>query len=220
MAIDPEKPDRSLVVGSDSPITRAVVAALEERGHDVRSIDLPEAASRKPDLVRSVFESASAGATVRLVVYTDVPADSARAGRLTDLDLPDWDRACESVVRRTLLTFQAAHRALTDGGTIVLVVPTMALGGSPDFVPWSAAAEAQRVMAKVAARRWGSCAITVNTVAVAPHVLSDDLLPDDGGATTDEADRAAALVCMLAGPDAGGLTGATLVADGGTLMVP
>ncbi len=209
---------RSVVVGAESPLVRAVTSALEERGHDVAQIDLPDVAAHKPDLVRSAFDAAAGDRGVGLVVYVDVPTASTVSTSLSDLDVDGWDKACESVIRRTLLSFQAAHRALDAGGTIVLVVPTMALDGEPGHVPWSAAAEAQRVMAKVAARRWRCCDITVNTVAVPARLLSDAEIGDVEAETA--AATAAESVCMLASRDAAELTGATIVADGGALMVP
>lgn len=205
----------AVVVGAGSPVARAVAADLADHGYRV-VFDLEAARSLGP---------------VSLVVHVDVPAAATRPAPLLEVDDAGWDERCEALVRATLLTFQAAHAQLVDGGALVLVGPTIALGGAAGLAPWAAAAEAQRVMAKVAARRWGARGIRVNVVSVPPEVLTDDPDPSTSQAGRTKAaaalgdaaaspEAAAALVRLAAGSDARGLTGATLVADGGRVMVP
>jgi NAD(P)-dependent dehydrogenase (short-subunit alcohol dehydrogenase family) len=205
----------AVVVGAGTPVARAVAADLAGHGYQVAT-DLDAGAALGP---------------VRLVVHADVPEAATRPRPLMELDDEAWDESCEALVRSTLLTFQAAHRAMPDGGTIVLVSPTIALAGAVGLAAWSAAAEAQRVLVKVAARRWGQRGITVNVVSVPPELLCDH--PDPGISQAGRTKAAAALgdaaatpaaaagiVRMLAGDEARCLTGATLVADGGRVMVP
>jgi NAD(P)-dependent dehydrogenase (short-subunit alcohol dehydrogenase family) len=119
-----------------------------------------------------------------------------------------------------------------DGARVVLVLPTVAASGAAELVPLCTAVEGIRVMAKAVARRWGGRRITVNTIEVdlaafvggdaaasagSPAVaqLGTPALPP-GSAVTD----VAGLIEML-GSDAGAaLTGALLVADRGTVMLP
>ncbi|MEZ5270061.1 MAG: SDR family oxidoreductase [Microthrixaceae bacterium] len=104
------------------------------------------------------------------------------------------------------------------------------LGGEAGLAAWSAAAEAQRNLAKVAARRWGGAGVRVNVVSVPPALLGDDSDTEMGprqrpdipapGEPAATVSAVADLVCMLVGPESRSLTGSTLVADGGSLMVP
>lgn len=221
----------ALVVGAGSPAARAIQLDLEAHGWAVAVVGGPGVPLDTPEAVAVAFDAARPLGPPRLVVHVDVPPAACRPGPLVELDDDGWDAGCEAVVRSTLLVFQAAHQVMGEGGAIVLVNPSIALAGAAGLVAWSAAAEAQRIMAKVAARRWGARGITVNVVSVAPAVLCDD--PAPALAATGQTKRSVALgdeaaspeavagvVRMLAGPDARALTGATLVADGGRLMVP
>lgn len=224
--------DRSLavVVGATSPVARAVRDALAGRGHEVvvggGSVVLDTA-----EAVAAEFATATSGRPVDVVIHVDVPEAAWHPTALVDLDEPGWDRTCEAIIRSTLLVFQSAHHSLVDGGSLVVVIPSIALTGAAGLAAWSAAAEAQRIMAKVAARRWGARGITVNVVTVPPALLCDDpdaALGDVGrtkaspalGVDASTPAAVADLVCLLTGPDARSLTGSTLVADGGRLMVP
>jgi len=124
---------------------------------------------------------------------------------------------------------QAAHAHLRGrAGRLVVVCPSVALEGAAGLVPLAAGAEAQRLLAKSAARRWGPDGITVNTVAVPVTALDPTLAvgASDAARTAPALDgddplaTAAATVVWLASHDAGGVTGATIGADGGALMLP
>jgi 3-oxoacyl-[acyl-carrier protein] reductase len=210
---------------------RALLGQLAAHGHDVVAIGGDEVELDRVESVEAAFTAACGDRAVDVVVHADVPASAAVPGALVDLDVDGWDERCEGIVRSTLLVFQAAHRRLTRGGAVVLVLPSISLTGAAGLSAWSAAAEAQRVMAKVAARRWGSCGITVNVVSVPPTLLVEAPDPELAALNRTKAppalggdaaspDAAADLVCLLTSPDARTLTGSTLVADGGLLMVP
>jgi 3-oxoacyl-[acyl-carrier protein] reductase len=145
----------------------------------------------------------------------------------------EWDALADEPVRALLRTLQAARRHLPAGGRIVVVVPTVALTGEAGLVGLATAGEAQRVLAKSAARSWGAAGITVNAVAASPAALA--AAPRAGGANLDGAalppvpggdghddveDDVAAAVALLLEPAASRLTGATLAADGGVVMAP
>jgi NAD(P)-dependent dehydrogenase (short-subunit alcohol dehydrogenase family) len=81
-------------------------------------------------------------------------------------------------------------------------------------------------MAKSAARQWGAHGVTVNAVLVPLEALdlhaagvTSFLTPPALGATTPMRDVATA-VQWFAAADGTGITGATVVADGGAVMVP
>jgi NAD(P)-dependent dehydrogenase (short-subunit alcohol dehydrogenase family) len=96
------------------------------------------------------------------------------------------------------------------------------------LVPLATAVEAQRLLAKSTARRWGADGVTVNIVTVPVTALDPalvDLAPDAARTeralpTADAVRSAAAAVVWLAGAGAAGITGATIGADGGAVMAP
>jgi 3-oxoacyl-[acyl-carrier protein] reductase len=148
---------------------------------------------------------------------------------LVDITLAAWDARAEALLRDTLFTFQAAHARFTGAGSgrIVLVAPTSGFTGAGGFVPASTAVEGVRAMAKSAARQWGPQAITVNTVLVPPALVAPELVsattfeaPPAVGRTPDVSDDVAATVAHFAGATTGGITGATLIVDGGSVMAP
>jgi 3-oxoacyl-[acyl-carrier protein] reductase len=109
----------------------------------------------------------------------------------------------------------------------VLVAPTSGFTGAGGFVPASTAIEGARALAKSAARQWGPQGITVNTVLVPPALVAPELV----AATTFEAspavgrlpdlrDDVAATIAHFAAPTSGGITGATVIVDGGSVMAP
>lgn len=141
----------------------------------------------------------------------------------------DWDARGERLLRSSLFTLQAAHGALSasGGGRIVLVTATTGISGAPMIVPFVTAVEGVRAMAKSAARQWGASGITVNTVLVplemiAPRGsgLTSFLSPPALGALPSAADDLAAAISWFAGRRGEGITGATIVVDGGSVMAP
>ncbi|WP_285658782.1 SDR family oxidoreductase, partial [Helicobacter bizzozeronii] len=112
------------------------------------------------------------------------------------------------------------------------VLPTAAATGVPGLVPLCSAIEGIRVMAKAVARRWGERGITVNTIEVDLAAFVGDAAP--GGAAVpavvqlgtsalgpgSAVDDVAGLVEVLASDAGAAVTGALLVADRGTVMVP
>ena len=163
---------------------------------------------------------------------------------VADLDLDAWRARVELPLHRTLVCFQGPFDALRgDGGTMVLLVPTLSLVGAAGFGPWAAVTEGQRALAKAAARAWGSRAVTVNCVAVPAALLmapgADDDPPTRRGVRRRVTSRArsarttrsalgrpdmgvevAAVVLTLLSPAWRAVTGATVAVDGGVWMTP
>jgi 3-oxoacyl-[acyl-carrier protein] reductase len=157
-----------------------------------------------------------------------VVGSGARPTPLTSLDESEWHRLAERPMRQTLMALQRSHMSMSGrGGRIVLIVPTIGMSGAADLVPYTTALEGIRAMAKSAARQWAPNGIVVNMIAVpadllAPAVsaatshltaaaVSNDLRLIETIVTTTE---------FLLGHEITHLVGATIVADGGSVMSP
>jgi 3-oxoacyl-[acyl-carrier protein] reductase len=174
---------------------------------------------------------AAFAATPRLDVVVHVCIDDTGlvAQPLVETEPEAWDARGEALLRDAIFTLQAAHArfAPTGTGRVVLVAPTSGFTGAGGFVPASTAIEGMRALAKSLARQWGRQGITVNTVLVPPVLVAPQLV----AATTFEAapavgrpphvrDDVAATVAHFAAPTSGGITGATVIVDGGSVMAP
>lgn len=158
----------------------------------------------------SVAESAVATRDVDLVVIPVAALDSP-PNDLADLSAVQWEQMCEIPLRQARIALQAGHQVLRDrGGSIVFIVPTSAMAGAEGYVATAALVEGVRALGKSAAAAWVDEGIKVNFLAVPEATLRDEALLRT---------EVAPLVALLArsGPT---VTGSTLVADRGTLMVP
>jgi 3-oxoacyl-[acyl-carrier protein] reductase len=163
---------------------------------------------------------------VDTAVWAWTPPGLAATADLVDLDAATWRDLVAGTLRRYVGFLQAAERQLHDrGGRVVVLVPTVALGGAAGLVAWATVADSQRALAKSAARVWGASAITVNCVAVpaallagapGPHGRPDlqrPALPDP-----DLRHDVAGVVAALCGDAMSAVTGTTLGVDGGRWM--
>jgi NAD(P)-dependent dehydrogenase (short-subunit alcohol dehydrogenase family) len=150
-------------------------------------------------------------------------------GELVALAPEQWRQRVEIPLQKTMACFQASHRRLgAHGGSLVLVLPTLALVGAAGLVPWATVAEGQRSLAKAAARAWGGQGIKVNTVAVPAGLLApwaEGLdRPGQPPASLEGAPsldgQVAAVVASLVSESWAGVTGATVAVDGGVWMTP
>ncbi len=146
-------------------------------------------------------------------------------GPLDQYSLEDFDRTLAVNVRSVFVASQAAARHMQDGGRIINIGSTNAqrmpfAGGAAYAMSKSALIG----LAKGLARDLGPRGITVNNVAPGP--VDTDMNPQDGefGAGLHDlmalrrhakADEIAGMVAYLAGPEAGFVTGADLLIDGG-----
>ena len=153
-----------------------------------------------------------------VVVWADVDPDALVPGPVVGLTEAEWVRRCEDPITSLLWVVQAAHAHLRGrNGRLVLVCPSVALEGAAALVPLATAAEAQRLLVKSVARRWGPDGITLNVVSVPvdrprPRPVRPTL-PDaarTGPSLVDDDPIAAvaASVVWLASREAGGVTGA------------
>jgi 3-oxoacyl-[acyl-carrier protein] reductase len=190
------------------------------------------------DAVQVLAPGASAFATALAVELEGAPLTdcvvvvcgdegAAVVEEISALGRDDWDRRAEQVLRDALAALQDAHRVLAErGGRIVLVAPTAGIAGAPGLVPFVTATEGVRAMTKSAARQWGAAGIAVNAVLVPIELLvpatmgaTPYLAPPALGVTPTIADVAVA-VAAFADPAQRGVTGATVVVDGGSVMTP
>ncbi len=146
-----------------------------------------------------------------------------------ELSAEDFRERAEVPLQRTLHALQASYDALrTDGGgAVVLVVPASSMTGVSGLVPWIAAAEGARSLAKAAARAWGSEGIRVNCLAVSVEALAGTTTPLDRAGLPPPASGHADLRCdagpvlaALVGDGFRGATGQTVAVDGGVWMTP
>jgi len=222
------------VVGGDTAAGVELAAGLEDLGTSVAPLGVSCLDSR--DEFGGALE-----AVVRRrgpldgVVLASVGDDPAMRAAVADLDADGWRARVELPLHRTLVCFQGVFDSLRrDGGTLVLLVPTLSLVGAAGFGPWAAVTEGQRALAKAAARAWGRRAVTVNCVAVPAALLApilamgedDDTQPDRPGqpapalAPPDLRGDVSPVVQTLLSSAWRSVTGATVGVDGGVWMTP
>ncbi|OWQ90390.1 oxidoreductase [Roseateles aquatilis] len=158
----------------------------------------------------------------------DILVNSAGVLHVAPLDqfsLEDFDRTVAVNVRSVFVASQAAARHMREGGRIINIGSTNAqrmpfAGGAAYAMSKSALIG----LVKGMARDLGPRGITVNNVAPGP--VDTDMNPEHtefGAGLHDlmavrrhaKADEIAAMVAYLAGPEAGFVTGADLLIDGG-----
>ncbi|NSC21996.1 SDR family oxidoreductase [Streptomyces albus subsp. chlorinus] len=147
-------------------------------------------------------------------------------GPLADLAVEEIDRTLAVHVRAVLLAAQAAAGHMSAGGRVVTIGSNLAeRPGRPGVTLYSASKSALLGLTKGLARDLGDLGITANLVQPGP--TDTEMNPADGAHA--DAHRAAsalgrfnapediaAMVAHLAGPDAGGITGAAFTLDAGT----
>lgn len=240
------------MTGADQALGRGLAVALGRAGADVGLLagDLDEIAGAAADVedvgaratrlaavfetrpeVEAVFvEAARALGPVDIVVHTAVDPVAVESAPLADLDEDRWEAIWEGTMRSSLLCCQAAFTQMAGrGGRIIFSTPTVSMSGAAGLVAYTAAVEGQRLLAKSAARQWGSQGITVNCVAPAPAAGGVDetggrahlpLNPPPLGGPGDPETDLGPVVVFLASDAGHFVTGATISLDGGVWMAP
>jgi NAD(P)-dependent dehydrogenase (short-subunit alcohol dehydrogenase family) len=233
----------AIVTGASRGVGRGIAIALALEGArvaipDVRSTDevtglIGEAAwGARCDVRDSAAVDAFVAEVVRRWGTVDILVNNAMAARvgvgIEDLDDESIELALMTGPAATLYFMRACHPHLRDGGRVINLRSGSEAQPMPGYSAYVAAKSAVGGITRTAAREWGRHGITVN--ALCPFVLSEAAvsafdkvpgqldaiydrlsLPRSGDPVT-EIGRAAV---FLAGPDAGYVTGCSLMVDGG-----
>ncbi len=148
-----------------------------------------------------------------------------RMGPLDQFSLEDFDKTVAVNVRSVFVAAKAAAAHMREGGRIINIGSTNAqrmpfVGGAA----YAVSKAALTGLVKGLSRDLGSRNITINNVAPGP--VDTDMNPATGDFATalhglmalprhGHVDEVAAMVAYLAGPEAGFVTGADLLIDGG-----
>jgi NAD(P)-dependent dehydrogenase (short-subunit alcohol dehydrogenase family) len=242
----------ALVTGADQPLGRGLAVALGRAGADIglltseldevvgaardiedvgaRAVRLADAVGTRAELEAVFVEAARLLGPIDIVVHTAVDPVAVEPVLLADLDDDRWEAVWEGTMRSSLLCCQAAFTHMAGrGGRIIFSTPAVSMSGAAALVAYTAAVEGQRLLAKSAARQWGSHGITVNCVAPAPAVGEADdtggrshlpLTPPALGGPGDPETDLGPVVVFLASDAGHFVTGATVTLDGGVWMAP
>jgi 3-oxoacyl-[acyl-carrier protein] reductase len=215
-----------LVTGAAAGIGLTIADGLEARGFTVARVD--GAIASEPDAQRLLAAAADRVGRLDAVVHAIVEPDVLEVVPLAQTDAAAWNRRCEHVLRCAVWCTRAAWTQLrAGGGRIVFLTPTVSMTGAVGLVPYAAAVEGIRALAKSAARQWGAVGITVACVAPPVELMvdrtsarTDPTIGDPALGRNPEPGDVVPVVAMLLGDDARGLTGSTVVVDGGVVMTP
>jgi NAD(P)-dependent dehydrogenase (short-subunit alcohol dehydrogenase family) len=186
--------------------------------------------------VQRAFDAAARDlGSPQLVVVSALPSSLFIAADTERVTANEWAGAVQGAAKMTLYCLQAAHSHMvkSGGGTIVCVGPSFALVGAARLLGLSTVLEAQRALVKSAARQWGRHGIRAHWIALGVGsnypALQEVPLPNGPelgppppplGRVPDFEQDVAGIATFLASSAGRGLTGTSLVADGGDWMVP
>ncbi|HVM65312.1 MAG TPA: SDR family oxidoreductase [Acidimicrobiales bacterium] len=225
--------DRGARVTLTGRTPTTLTSVIEEiAGVGGEAIAVPGDVGSRADVQRAV------DATVDAYGGIDILVNNAQASKpgiaLAELTDDDLELVFRSGAIGTLYAMQACypHLKARGGGSIVNFGSTTSIAGDRGFAPYVMAKEAIRGLTRVAANEWGRDGIRVNVVcpaAMSPSAAAfRDADPDRwarivrqiplGRMGDDIADIGCA-VAALVDDDLRFLTGATLLLDGGRLLV-
>ncbi|MGM4903332.1 SDR family NAD(P)-dependent oxidoreductase [Tardiphaga sp. 866_E4_N2_1] len=226
LALADEGADVAISYVSSAEKAEAVVEKLKAKGVRALAIrsDQADAAAAKP-LIKTVM--AHYGKLDILINNAAVVAKGQTVDD-PDLDTDALDHLWQVNVMGAVATTRAAAPALSDGGRIVFIG---SLNGTRALVPgvadYTGSKAAINGYAKGVARDLGARNITVNVVQ--PGAMPTDMMAEVfGGTVAPDAfldlhpirriaklEEVSALVCFLAGPDSGYMTGGVIDVAGG-----
>lgn len=213
-----------LVVGSGSPIGRAIGRAFAAAGDTVvgvalEPVDDPSfAASLVADCAQAAGADAAVRATVDAAGGIDVVVLAAAVmpvAPLTETTDAQWRAALEATLGTAFAVSRAALPLLSAGGAVVAVSSVNAFLAAPGVPAYATAKAGLEGLVRQLALEYGPRGIRVN--AVAPGMIGGDGIPDAAAGyplgRTGTPEEVAEAVLFLAG--AGFVTGAVLPVDGG-----
>ncbi|CAN5352489.1 SDR family NAD(P)-dependent oxidoreductase [soil metagenome] len=227
---------RLVVTVDGGALATELVAALSDHGALFATVSL--SSSGKGDAQAAIAKAAEGWDGIDALIHAAPLPPDAKLATIAEMDAEAWIAHSEGPVKRQLWLFQAAYPFLKQRrGRIVVVQPNFGISGMIGATALGAAVEGQRILAKIAARQWGKEGISANALLVSPELLlpgidpalvrkmaeaATGFLPPSlrpiGG--TDVRRDIAPVVAFLASPGGGLVTGQTIVADGGSWMVP
>jgi NAD(P)-dependent dehydrogenase (short-subunit alcohol dehydrogenase family) len=217
---------RVVLMDSDADVAAETAAGL---GAAARAVGGD--VSRRPDVQRAVAACLDHAGRLDVMVAS---AGIAEVRPLTEVTDAQWQRIFDVNVGGVFLCTQEAARAMRGrGGSIVVTASTNAFQVEENLVSYSASKGAVVTFVRAAALDLARRGIRINAVApgvvntrIAQWVIADPVrgpeylkkIPLRRFAEPDDVARVAG---FLAGPDAGYITGQTVVLDGGqTLGIP
>ncbi|MEL7449968.1 MAG: SDR family oxidoreductase [Pseudomonadota bacterium] len=144
---------------------------------------------------------------------------------LDELSLDDYEAVFAINVRASMEVIQAAGRTMGEGGRIITISATIANDFfAPGLGLYGASKAALNAFVQGWSRDLGPKGITIN--AIVPGPFDTDMNPDGSDLAEQlkqnvslgrygHPDECAALAAFLAGPEAGFITGARIIIDGG-----
>ncbi|MBA3038895.1 MAG: 3-oxoacyl-ACP reductase FabG [Alphaproteobacteria bacterium] len=208
-----------IVYRSDQAAAEALTASL---GPDAECLAVQADIARPEDIERLVAN------TVERFGAIDVLVNCAAIGPYRPLGKMDADfirPILETNIMGTVLLTQAALPHMSDGGRIINFASALAYRPIPTSSVYSASKAAIVTLTHAFAKELGARKITVN--AVAPGVIETDMttqiIAERGEqimamtplGRIGQTDDIAGIVAFLASPEAGWITGRTIIADGG-----
>ena len=223
----------ALIIELGLPLMSGVAEGLEDAGAEVIVLRDPRLAGPGDDVDSALATALGPDRSPGLVVLSLLGEATTTLRPLSDTDLATWRAGAADPIRVAMrvLTALGARMKPAGRGAILFLAPSLSLVGGVGMVALSTALEGQRGLMKSIARQWGSSGVTVNWAAAAPRALSPhfdaaelaakgDAVPIALGRRPHARTEIAALAAWLASPAGHGVTGATLMIDGGEWMVP
>lgn len=222
-----------LLVGAGDPAAR-LEAPLANLSDSLRWVT-PEPAELGDDyLDRLVAAEGPAGEGLTgegfdLVIHALYPAASRIPAPLLELTEAQWRVLADQPLEAGIRLARSAHPyLLARRGVLLFLVPLVAPAGAAGLVPLATAAEGLRILARSLAKGWGEDGIRVHAITLDPAMFLDP----GSAATAGEAyslsppglgrlpgsSEIVELIRYLAAPSSSGLTGTSLVMDGGRWM--
>ena len=238
-----------IVTGGAAGIGGAITTVLTERGACVVAVDINEVAGKikmeeNPEMIvflkgdiskQSVATEAVKLAVTKFGKLTGLVnnAHASRQRKIMELTEEDWSLSLDTGFRATLNFMKAAYPELKKNkGAIVNFGSGAALSGSVGQASYAAAKEAIRGLSRVAANEWAQDSIQVNTVC--PLALTEGVAKWKE-TNSEDYDKVAGqipmnyfgdphkdiapIVAFLLSEDSRYMTGQTLMADGGDIMI-
>lgn len=210
--------------------TKVETVAEEVRGHGGVALPIACDVSNRDQVDAAVAQLIEEFGQLDVVVNN---AQSSVQSQLEETTERDLELCWRSGAMGTFYVMQAAFPHLRDrGGSVINFGSTTALIGDPSFGAYAMAKEAIRGLSRVAAKEWGRYGIRVNVVV--PTALSESarefseanperfagyLKQIPLGRMGDPEDDIGRAVALLAADDMGYLTGATLMLNGGRVLL-